>query len=68
MNTELPKETNIKEWTNMPPISEELYNELVKAFNNERKYFFNDSYNLEDEIYEPKSKRKRTQSWTIRAT
>ena len=26
MNTELPKETNIKEWTNMPPISEELYN------------------------------------------
>jgi len=25
MNTQLPKETNIKEWTNMPPISEELY-------------------------------------------
>ena len=23
MNTKLPKETNIKEWTNMPPISEE---------------------------------------------
>ena len=42
------EETNIKEWTNMPPISEELYNELVKEFNNERKYFFNDSYNLED--------------------
>ena len=36
MNTQLPKETNIKEWTNMPPISEELYNELVKEFNNER--------------------------------
>ena len=48
MNTELPKETNIKEWTNMPPISEELYQELVKEFNNERLYFFNDSYNLED--------------------
>ena len=42
------EETNIKEWTNMPPISEELYQELVKEFNNERKYFFNDSYNLED--------------------
>ena len=48
MNTELPKETNIKESTNMPPISEELYQELVKEFNNERHYFFNDSYNLED--------------------
>ena len=42
------EETNIKEWTNMPPISEELYQELVKEFNNERLYFFNDSYNLED--------------------
>ena len=39
---------SLKEWTNMPPISEELYAELVKEFNNERKYFFNDSYNLED--------------------
>jgi len=39
---------SLKEWTNMPPISDELYNELVKEFNNERKYFFNDSYNLED--------------------
>ena len=48
MNTELPKETNIIEWTNMPPISEELYNELVKEFNNQRQYFFNDSYTLED--------------------
>ena len=45
---DLTEETNIKEWTNMPPISEELYNELVKEFNNERLYFFNDSYNLED--------------------
>ena len=42
------EETNIKEWTNMPPISEELYNELVKEFNNQRQYFFNDSYTLED--------------------
>ena len=42
------EETNIKEWTNMPPISEELYQELVKEFNNERHYFFNDSYTLED--------------------
>ena len=48
MNNELLKETNNKEWTNMPPISEELYDELVKEFNNERKYFFNDSYTLED--------------------
>ena len=37
-----------KQWTNMPPISDELYQELVKEFNNERQYFFNDSYNLED--------------------
>ena len=48
MNNELLKETNIKEWTNMPPISDELYNELVKEFNNERQYFFNDSYTIED--------------------
>ena len=39
---------SLKEWTNMPPISDELYNELVKEFNNERQYFFNDSYTLED--------------------
>ena len=37
---------SMKEWTNMPPISDELYNELVKEFNNERMYFFNDSYNI----------------------
>ena len=41
-------EDSLKQWTNMPPISEELYNELVKEFNNQRMYFFNDSYNLED--------------------
>ena len=45
--TNIP-EDSLKQWTNMPPISEELYNELVKEFNNERLYFFNDSYNLED--------------------
>ena len=39
---------NVKEWSQMPPISDELYQELVKEFNNERLYFFNDSYNLED--------------------
>ena len=41
-------EDSLKQWTNMPPISEKLYQELVKEFNNERLYFFNDSYNLED--------------------
>ena len=41
-------EDSLKEWSNMPPISDELYQELVREFNNERLYFFNDSYNLED--------------------
>ena len=45
--TNIP-EDSLKQWTNMPPISEELYQELVKEFNNERLYFFNDSYTLED--------------------
>ena len=45
--TNIP-EDSLKQWSNMPPISEELYNELVKEFNNQRMYFFNDSYNLED--------------------
>ena len=39
---------NVKQWTKMPAISDELYNELLKEFNNERQYFFNDSYTLED--------------------
>ena len=39
---------NVKQFTKMPAISDELYDELVKEFNNERLYFFNDSYNLED--------------------
>ena len=34
----------LKQWTNMPPISEELYNELLKEFDNDSYYFFNDSY------------------------
>ena len=38
--TNIP-EDSLKEWTNMPPISEELYNELVKEFNNDSYYFFN---------------------------
>ena len=41
-------EDSLKQWSKMPPISDELYQELVKEFNNERKYFFNDSYTLED--------------------
>ena len=45
--TNIP-EDSLKQWTNMPPISEELYNELVKEFNNQRQYFFNDSYTIED--------------------
>ena len=40
-------EDSLKQWTNMPPISDELYQELVKEFNNERLYFFNDSYTIE---------------------
>ena len=53
MNIELLNVINedvesVKQWSNMPPISDELYNELIKEFNNERMYFFNDSYNLED--------------------
>ena len=45
--TNIP-EDSLKEWSNMPPISDELYDELLKEFNNERLYFFNDSYTLED--------------------
>ena len=53
MNIELLNVINedvesVKQWSNMPPISDELYNELIKEFNNERMYFFNDSYTLED--------------------
>ena len=34
---------NVNKWSKMPPISDELYQELVKEFNNQRQYFFNDS-------------------------
>ena len=32
---------SLKQWTNMPPISDELYAELVKEFNQDSYYFFN---------------------------
>ena len=38
--TNIP-EDSLKQWTNMPPISEELYQELVKEFNQDSYYFFN---------------------------
>ena len=38
--TNIP-EDSLKQWTNMPPISEELYNELLREFNNDSYYFFN---------------------------
>ena len=47
-SVDMSEETNTNQFTNMPAISDELYRELVKEFNNERHYFFNDSYNLED--------------------
>ena len=34
-------EDSLKEWTNMPPLSEELYNELLREFDNDSYYFFN---------------------------
>ena len=45
--TSIP-EDSLKQWTNMPPISEELYQELLKEFNNNSHYFFNDSYYIGD--------------------
>ena len=32
---------NVKQWTKMPAISDELYAELVKEFNQDSYYFFN---------------------------
>ena len=32
---------SVKQWSKMPPISDELYNELVKEFNTNSYYFFN---------------------------
>ena len=34
-------EDSLKQWTNMPPLSEELYNELLREFDNDSHYFFN---------------------------
>ena len=45
--TNIP-EDSLKQWTNMPPLSDKLYNELLREFDNDSYYFFNDSYNLED--------------------
>ena len=32
---------SLKEWTNMPSISDELYAELLREFDNDSYYFFN---------------------------
>ena len=32
---------NVNKWSKMPAISDELYDELVKEFNNNSYYFFN---------------------------
>ena len=32
---------SVKEWSQMPPISDELYQELLKEFNQDSYYFFN---------------------------
>ena len=32
---------NVKQWTKMPAISDELYDELVKEFKQDSYYFFN---------------------------
>ena len=34
-------EDSLNQWTNMPPLSEELYNELLREFDNDSHYFFN---------------------------
>ena len=31
---------NVNKWSKMPPISDELYNELLKEFNTNSYYFF----------------------------
>ena len=46
MNIELLNVINsdvesVKQFTKMPAISDELYNELLKEFNNDSYYFFN---------------------------
>ena len=39
---------NTKERELREQLEEKLYNELVKEFNNQRMYYFNDSYTIED--------------------
>ena len=34
-------EDSLKKWTNMPPMSDELYQELLREFDNDSYYFFN---------------------------
>ena len=34
-------EDSLKQWTNMPPLSNELYNELLREFDKDSYYFFN---------------------------
>ena len=46
MNIELLNVINedvesVNQWSKMPPISDELYNELLKEFDNNSYYFFN---------------------------
>ena len=46
MNIELLNVINddvesVKQWSKMPPISDELYQELLKEFDNDSYYFFN---------------------------
>ena len=38
--TNIP-EDSLKQWSNMPPISDELYQELLREFDNDSYYFFN---------------------------
>ena len=38
--TNIP-EDSLKQWTNMPPISDELYQELLREVDNDSYYFFN---------------------------
>ena len=37
--TNIP-EDSLKQWTNMPPLSNELYNELLREFDKDSYYFF----------------------------
>ena len=39
---------NVKQFTKMPAISEELYNELLEEFNNDLTIFSTNLYTLED--------------------